>query len=187
MRYFSVLLSVVRDVLADKTRRKISQQEISACCDDLARQIRRSYEPNLIIAIGAGGSVPGELMAENLGIPIVHVVIRRNINIARRYSLDPIPLRWIMSLYHHFLFQTVKPTLSEDIDIIFSDKKVLVVDDTVHTGATFNVINAYLKRAGALDVKVAALSYVFNRQPDFYALPRGNYSFPWSRDYNPEP
>ena len=92
-----------------------------------------------------------------------------------------------MSLYHHFLFQTVKPTLSEDIDIIFSDKKVLVVDDTVHTGATFNVINAYLKRAGALDVKVAALSYVFNRQPDFYALPRGNYSFPWSRDYNPEP
>jgi hypoxanthine phosphoribosyltransferase len=187
MRYFSVLLSVVRDVLADKTRRQVSEQEVSACCDDLARQIRRSYEPNLIIAIGTGGSVPGELMAEKLGISIMHVIIRRNINIARRYSLDPIPLRWIMSLYHHFLFRTVKPALSEDIDVSFSDKTVLVVDDTIHTGATIDVIDAYLKRAGALDVKVAALSYVSNRWPDFYALPRGNYSFPWSRDYNPEP
>ena len=187
MKYFSVLLSAVRDVLADKTRMDVSQQEVSACCDDLARQIRRSYEPNLIIAIGAGGSVPGELMAEKLGIPIMHVVIRRNINIARRYSLDPIPLRWILSLYHHFLFQTVKPTLSEDINISFSDKKVLVVDDTIHTGATIDVIDAYLKRTDALDVKIASLSYVSNRQPDFFALPRGNYSFPWSRDYNPEP
>lgn len=188
MKYFRILVKAFKDVFADKTRRRISQQEVSICCDDLAKIIQQSYEPNLIIAIDMGGSVPGELIAQRLGmIPVVHLLVRRNINITRRYSNDPIPLRWIMSFYHHVLFQTVKPSIPADIDLDVSGKKVLIVDDTIHTGATADIVIGHLKKANVLEIKVASLAYVSERRPDYSILPFGNYSFPWSKDYcNPE-
>lgn len=184
MKYLLLLVRVFTDVLADKTRRKILPQEVSICCDALARTIRQNYDPDLVVAIDTGGSVPGELIVQILEIPVVHLVVRRNINITRRYSLDPIPLRWIMNAYHHFLFQTTRPVVSVNTDIDVSGKKVLVVDDTVHTGATVDVVVNYLRQARVLEVKVASLAYVSERKPDFYVLPPGNYSFPWSKDYN---
>jgi hypoxanthine phosphoribosyltransferase len=124
MKAFSSLVNTFRDMLSDKTRTKISQPEIDIYCDNLARIIQQKYQPSLVVAIETGGSVPGKLIARALNVPIVHVVIRRNINIVRRYSLDTIPLRWIMSLYHHYLFQTVKPVLSKDIGIDIFGKKI---------------------------------------------------------------
>lgn len=183
MRYLRLLIRAFKDVLADKTRRRISQQEVSVYCDELAQIIRKNYTPDLVVAIDTGGSVPGELIAQALGIPIVHLVVRRKIPITRRYSNDPIPLRWIMSLYHHFLFQTITPTIPVEISIDVSGKKLLIVDDTMHTGATIDVVVNYLKQAGVLKLKIATLAHVSKRKPDFSALPSGNYSFPWSRDY----
>lgn len=183
MNYFSLLKRVFQDVLADKTRIKISQQEVSACCDTLAQVLRQNYEPELIVAIDSGGSVPGELVAQILSIPILHLTIRRDINLPRRYGLDPIPLRWIMSIYHHFLFQTVEPTVFARSDIDVSGKKVLIIDDTIHTGATIDVAVNLLKHARVSEIKIASLTYVSERKPDFSVLPPGNYSFPWSRDY----
>ncbi len=183
MKYVSLLVRVFQDVLADKTRRKVSQQEVFVCCNDLAQIIRQNYEPNLIVAIDTGGSVPAELIAQALGISVVHLIVRRNISITRRYSLDPIPLRWMMSIYHHFLFRTVKPAISVDGYIDVSGKKILVVDDTVHTGATIEVVVNYLRQANVSEIKVASLAYVSERKPDFSVLPSGNYSFPWSKDY----
>src|SRR3989344_3864837 len=174
MKYISLLVSVFHDVLADKTRRKVSQREVSVCCNDLAQIIRQNYEPNIIVAIDTGGSVPAELIAQALGIPVMLLVVRRNINIARRYSLDPIPLRWMMSIYHHFLFRTVKPMVSVDGGIDVSGKKVLVVDDTVHTGATINVVVNYLRQAHVLEIKTASLAYVSEIRPDFSVLSSGN-------------
>ena len=184
MKYFSFLVRAFRDVLADKTRKRISQREVSDCCSDLAQIIRQNYKPNLVVAIDTGGSIPGDLIAQTLSIPIVHIVVRRNINIVRRYSLDPIPLRWIMSMYHHFLFQTVEPILSTNVNIDISGKKVLIVDDIIHTGATVDVAVNYLKQARVLEIKTASFAYVSDRKPDFFVLPSGNYSFPWSKDYD---
>ncbi len=184
MKYISLLVRVFQDVLADKTRRKVSQRQVSVYCNDLAQIIRQNYEPNLIVAIDTGGSIPAELIAQELGIPVVHLVVRRNISIARRYALDPIPLRWVMSIYHHFLFHTVKPVVSVGGDIGVFGKKVLIVDDTIHTGATVDVAINYLRQANVLEIKTASLAYVSERKPDFSVLPSGNYSFPWSKDYD---
>jgi hypoxanthine phosphoribosyltransferase len=173
----------LQDVWADKARKRISPEEVSACCKRLVETIQGTYEPDIVIAIAAGGSAPGELIAQMLDISVVHLTIRRDINIPRRYSLDPIPMRWIMSIYHHFLFQTTKPTVSVNITADISGKKVLIVDDFLHTRATVEVAVEYLRKAGVSEAKVATLSYVSTKKPDFSALPRGNYSFPWSRDY----
>ena len=74
--------------------------------------------------------------------------------------------------------------VSVDGGIDVSGKKVLVVDDTVHTGATINVVVNYLRQAHVLEIKTASLAYVSEIRPDFSVLSSGNYSFPWSKDYN---
>lgn len=174
---------VFQDTFADTKRKRISQQEVAIYCNDLTKTIQQYYKPDLIITIDNGGSIPGELVAQILKVPIVHIVIRRNINIGRMYNLDPILLRWIMSLYHHFLFHTTKPTISKGIDADISGKNILIVDDVFHTGATIDVAIEYLKTTSVSQIKTAALSYVSKRRPDFSVLPIGNYSFPWSKDF----
>lgn len=180
---YPLLLTVLRDTFADSTRIRVSQEEILICCADLAKTVQRNYKPNLVIAIDTGGSVPGELIAKILDTPILHITIRRNINNGRMYNLDPIPLRWIMSAYHHFLFHTIKPTVSEGINVNISGKKVLIIDDSFHTGATIDVAIDYLRKASVSEIKTASLAYVSKRKPDFSVLPIGNYSFPWSKDF----
>lgn len=172
-----------RDVLSDKTRIRVTDQEVGHHCKTLAKAITRDFRPDLVVAIDTGGSIPGELIGQCLGLPVVHIVIRRDIKMIRRYGLDPVPLRWIMSLYHHYLFQTAKPIISTSLPVNVSGKRVLIADDAMHTGATVDVAISYLKKGGVTDVKVASLSYVGVRMPDYSVLPRGNYCFPWSRDY----
>jgi len=127
--------------------------------------------------------MPGNTLAKELGIPVEHLVIRRTIAIGRMYNADPIPLRWIMSLYHHYLFHTTQPVISKGLEIDITGKKILVVDDAFHTGNTANIAVEYLMKNEALEVKTATLSYVSKKQPDFSVLPAGNYCFPWSKDY----
>lgn len=173
----------LRVTFADSTRKRISQEDVSVYCASLAKAVQQDYKPDLVVAIDTGGSVPGELIAKILDIQILHITIRRDINIGRMYNLDPIPMRWIMSAYHHFLFHTTKPTISEGINIDISDRNVLIVDDSFHTGATIDVAVDYLKRAFVSEIKTATLAYVSKRRPDFSILPIGNYSFPWSKDF----
>jgi hypoxanthine phosphoribosyltransferase len=59
----------------------------------------------------------------------------------------------------------------------------LIVDDSLHTGATIDVAVDYLKRKKVSEIQTATLSYVSKRKPDFSVLSPGNYSFPWSKDF----
>lgn len=181
---YPLFVRILQDVLADKTRRKVTQQEVIANCKTLARQVLTRYEPDIVVAIATGGSVPGDMIAVILNIPVVHLLVRRNIKITRNYNLDPAPLRWMMSLYHHYLFRTMKPIVSVNRGLDVSGKKILIVEDTVHTGATIDVAVNYLMKLNALEIKVASFAHVAERRPDFSVLPQGNYCFPWSKDFN---
>ena len=168
---------------ADSTRKRISLGEFSMGCHNLAEKVKLDYMPDVIVAIAKGGSTMGELMATILDIPLIHITIRRDININRMYNHDAILIRWIMSIYHHYLFQTQKPKILLGTEINIAGKKVLIVDDTLHTGATVDIAVSYLKDKGSSDIKIASLAYVSKRKPDFSVLPKGNYCFPWSRDF----
>ena len=89
-----------------------------------------------------------------------------------------------MSVYHHYLFHTTRPTVLEGISANISGKQILIVEDMLHTGATVDVAIEYLRRVNVSQIKTASLGYVSERRPDFSALPSGNYCFPWSKDYN---
>lgn len=177
-------MRALQDVLADKTRKRVSEGELYASYDNLARIIRQNFVPNLVVAIDTGGSIPGEMIAQRLKIPIVHITVRRSIKITRRYGNDPVLLRWVMSVYHHYLFRLTKPVISVDINTDISGKNILVVDDSIHTGATIDVVTDHLRRAGAHRIVTASLTYVSENKPDYSVIAPGNYSFPWSKDYN---
>ena len=179
----NLILEVLKDTFTDRARKKISQQEVIIYCNNLAEIIQQNYQPDIVIAIDTGGSFPGKLIAKALKVPIIHVTIHRNINIGRMYNLDPIPIRWIISFYHHFLFHTKKPIVVTKIDTNISGKNILIVDDVLHTGATIDVATKYLRNVSVSQIKTASLSYVSKRKPDFSVLPVGNYSFPWSKDF----
>ena len=113
-----LVIRVLRDVFADKKRQRISEQEVLTHCEQLVKVMSKSYVPDIVVAIATGGSAPGEIIAQILGVPVFDLVIRRDIKIIRRYSLDLMPLRWIMSVYYHYLFQTTKPTVTKGITLI---------------------------------------------------------------------
>lgn len=136
---YPIWLKVLQDTFSDNTRKRISKEEVDVQCYNLAQKIEQVYKPDLVIAIETGGSIPGQLIAHRLNTPVLYITISRNINIGRMYNNDPIPFRWIMSGYHHFLFHTTKPQISDGISVDISGKKVLIVDDSLHTGATIDV------------------------------------------------
>jgi hypoxanthine phosphoribosyltransferase len=183
---FSKIVDALQDTFSDKTRTRVSEDQVGTSCVDLAGVVRRTYHPDLVIAIDMGGSMPGELTAEALGIPVRHITVGRDIRIGRMYNKDPLPLRCLMSTYHHYLFHTVKPKVIEALHIDISSKKILIVDDSVHTGASLIVAKEYLKQNFVSEVKVATLTHVSKIKPDFSILPAGNYCFPWSKDYMKE-
>ena len=183
MKYIRLLVNTFRDSFADTTRVKVSIEEVVSLCRDLSGKIKLTYSPDIVVAIDYGGSTPGELIGHNLSIPVVHLVIRRNTDIVRRYANDPIPLRWIISFYHHYLFRTVTPYVSKVSEVDFAGKNILIVDDSIHTGATLNVAVRYLCEHGANAIKSASLSHIEEIKPDFTILPQGNYSFPWTVDH----
>lgn len=180
---FSALLNAVKDARKDYSRITIPQDDVVMYCDSLTRMIKENYVPDIIVAIETGGVVPGELIAKLFSVPVLYIGIRRNIFI-RQYSFNLRPIQWIMSVYHHFLFHAMKPVLNKEIAMDISNKKILVVDDVLHTGATFDVAIEYLKRKGAIKIRTVSLSYVSKRKPDYSILPAGDYSFPWSKDFN---
>jgi hypoxanthine phosphoribosyltransferase len=182
-----LLARVLHDTVSDSTRSRVSPSRVRALCKTLAETVSISYHPDIVVAISFGGVTPGEYIAHELSVPVAHLILRRNINIGRMYNKDPIPLRWIMSAYHHFLFHTIKPTVQNDLDKSVAGMKVLIVDDSLHTGATIDIARAYLQAAGAAETRIACLAYVSHRKPDFVALVQGNYSFPWSKDFIPSP
>ena len=183
MNYIKLLVNTFRDTFADTSRVKVSNEEVASLCRDLSRKIQRTFSPDIVVAIDHGGSTPGELIGRNLSIPVVHLVIRRNTDIVRRYGNDPIPLRWIISFYHHYLFRTVTPYVLKVSEVNFSEKNILIVDDSIHTGATLNVAVRYLLEHGASSIRSASLTHIEEIKPDFTILPQGNYSFPWSVDH----
>jgi hypoxanthine phosphoribosyltransferase len=172
------------DFFSDKNRVRISKKDVETLCMSLSKKVLKDYDPDIIISIKHGGTTPGIIMAKILSKPIIFIVLKRTINITRMYNKDPFFIRVFMSIKHHYLFHTTKPKMISGIDENITGKKILIVDDAVHTGSTLNTANKYLlKEKGVSCVKVATLSYVSIKKPNYNILKKGNYCFPWSKDF----
>lgn len=100
-----------------QVRFKYSWHDIERSCVDISRQILLSkWEPDFIVGLTRGGTIPATMLSHFLNIPM--------------QSLD-------VSLRDHPR-QISNCSLSSDL--FDNDVKILVVDDINDTGATFNWI-----------------------------------------------
>jgi hypoxanthine phosphoribosyltransferase len=133
----------------------------------LSRKIKASgYMPDLIVAIGRGGYIPGRLISDFLlfndltSMKIEHYTRAANIQ-AKAKIRFPIP-----------------------VDI--TGKKVLIVDDITDTGDTLSLAVDYVWSLKPADVKTAVLQHktCSTFVPDFYALKIIKWRwiiYPWAR------
>ena len=135
-------------------------------CNQLAETISASsYQPDLIIAIGRGGWMPGRVLSDMLGL----------------FNLTSIKIEHYQETQHHQAAQVRYP-LTADID----GKRVLILDDLCDSGDTFEVaVQHVCCRGNPLEVKTGCLLYkqVSSFEPDFYAKKLLQWrwvTFPWA-------
>ena len=80
-----ILLNIFKDTISDSKRIKISEKEIISCCKELQEKVVSAYNPDVIVAIAMGGSMIGDILAGGMNVPVIHLVIKRNISIGRMY------------------------------------------------------------------------------------------------------
>jgi hypoxanthine phosphoribosyltransferase len=181
-RFVFSTFSALRSTISNGSRKKISMKEIEFYCENISANVLQSFDAEIVVAIENGGRTPGELIAAKMKLPLRYMTIRRSV-LKIRFDDTPSAIRWFKCFYNHYLFHSTNPSILVKLNSCVKGMRILVVDDAIHTGATIDLALEYLDSLGASEVRVAALSYVANRRAEFSALPRGNYSYPWSEDF----
>lgn len=145
----------------------ISFGEVSRLSRLLARKIKASgYQPDLIIAIGRGGYVPGRLVSDFLlfkeltSMKIEHYMWGADMQAGAR----------------------IKFPVSGDI----SGKKVLIADDITDTGDTLQLAVDYVRSLRPAEIRTAVLQHktCSSFVPDFYGQKVVRWRwiiYPWAR------
>ncbi|CAM3824291.1 phosphoribosyltransferase [Kibdelosporangium persicum] len=147
-------------------------EDVDQLCARLAGIVRDSGEVfDSVVCVLRGGAVPGVVLANALAIDIVlgiKVVQAGQVTGAGQgngaYEAEPATV--------------VVPLNAVDLQ----DKRVLVVDDVLDSGASISVVVEEVFRAGAAAVRVATLQVktYSPMKPDFYVEERSNWLFyPW--------
>jgi hypoxanthine phosphoribosyltransferase len=130
----------------------ISWSRFYASCRSLAGKIRAGgFAPQLIVAIGRGGWMPGRILSDLLG----------QMNVAS-FKIEH------YRGTHQARVATVRYPLSADV----GGQRVLVVDDVTDSGDTFEVALSHIRARGApSEIRTAVLHHKTASQyaPDFYA------------------
>lgn len=136
-------------------------KKIEKMCRALAKKCAM-FKPDWIVGISRGGLVPTRLLSDYLDIPnvsIIRIEFYKTIGQTRDF-----------------------PTVSQPLQVDVKGKKVLIVDDVADTGRSLAVAKEHIKRAGACEVKIAALHYKPKSamKPDFYIKTTNAWIiYPW--------
>ncbi|WP_440948730.1 phosphoribosyltransferase [Methanosarcina sp. T3] len=145
----------------------ISFGEVARLSRLLAWKIKASgYHPDLIIAIGRGGYVPGRLVSDFLLFN----------------DLTSIKIEHYMRGAEMKAEARIRFPLSVDI----SGKKVLIVDDITDTGETLQLSVEYMQSLGPVEVRTAVLQHKTSSSfvPNFYGQKVVKWRwiiYPWAR------
>ena len=120
--------------------------KINRMCIQLANKARK-FKPDWIVGISRGGLVPARLLSDVLDISSVSI---------------------IRIEFYKSIGQTADfPRITQPLQVDVRGKRVLLVDDVADTGRSLAVAKEHVKRAGASEVKIAAL----HRKPGSMVTP----------------
>lgn len=160
---------------------KIDLKKAINLSHQLAIIVERDFVPDVIITIKNGGILPGVEISEKLGKPLLEIDIRRIIDdtFEKRYSGASENTRKMISKDFNEVWFATDPKIVKVDKLDLKDKKVLLVDDAVHTGKTLDIAKSYLSTFKPWFIKTAALFYADKYVPD-YVLGHGEKQYPWS-------
>lgn len=145
----------------------MSFTEVSRLSKLLARKIKASgYQPDLIIAIGRGGYVPGRLVSDFLLF-----------NALTTIKVEHYMRGAEMKAEARILFP---------LSVNIGGKKVLIVDDITDTGNTLSLSVCYVQSLNPAEIRTAVLQHktCSSFVPDFYGqkITRWRWIiYPWAR------
>jgi len=118
-----------------------------------------------IIAVSRGGLIPARIVSDVLGVDELIVIRSRLWGTGTRVSNEP------ETFFH------------EEINL--GNKRVLIVDEVVDTGATLTKLTKIVRDLSALSIKTAVLHYKKTSSiiPDYYVEKVENWAwiyYPWS-------
>lgn len=145
---------------------------------ELWHKASQDYQPDAIVAILYGGEVVGETVYEASKIPLYKIIIKR----PNRQKIYQRLARWSKFLawfVYELLFLLDDPYVVEPISLP-ANKKLLVVDDAIHTGKTLRACRLALKRFRPKEVKVLTITDISGKHLADYSLYTETISFPWS-------
>lgn len=167
---------------------------------DLAANVRaQGLQPDLVVGLANGAFLPAKTVADALGVPFEMVKVRRKgsrykqrlLGIKQALHIPSALILWGPFKALWVIFQNRTNQLEaggESFDFDVRDRRVLMVDDCVETGASFRYVEEQLRAAGAVDVRTAVYCWSEmpnvpeeSSRPDVH-LHRQIQYFPWSNN-----
>lgn len=145
----------------------LSWQSADAMCAKLAKQVKRSFRPDVLVGISRGGLVPLRLLSDYLSVPDVGVV-------GVKFYTAPGKAKAF-------------PVVVQKLNVSVKGKKVLIVDDVADSGKTLSLVVQIVRKKGAKVVKTATLHYKKSAisKPDFYLKETSSWIvYPWEKKSN---
>ena len=175
---------------------EISVEKAVELSKKLAIEIRKDFNPDIVIGIKEGGILPANEVSVFFSKPVYWIKVARiSGEVEDRFNndyknADSETRKKVSQSFNETWFKSSPEIIQTEKFDFIKDKNVLVVDDAVHSGKTLDLILNHISRFKPTVVKTAALYYVDKYQPDFY-LGKGEHRYPWStwskfkKDYAP--
>ncbi len=162
--------------------RRFDWKDVEAGIEELSRKIFNEFEPDAMLSLSGPGSIIANLLLTKTAkfVPL-YLGISRKID-ADDFTFEP---QWSKSIR-----TTRWKTYIPDEIFKLTDKKIVVIEDTVITGDTMTEIVRILtengiKRENILTVALftTELATTSNKGPDVYwfKLPESNFYLPWGK------
>lgn len=178
-------------------------------CRILAKSIKGSFSPDIIISIKTGGKYVGDIVFQELSQDNNNIKytwaethrpghnVKNNSLIQFFFQQTPIfILNWLRIIESYILRLLPKQSTKEiflcaskEIEqlLLEADKKILVVDDAIDSGITMNLVCEYISnRFPGNTIKTAAITTTTPNpliNADFCIYHLVLIRFPWSKDY----
>lgn len=185
-------------------------EDFSNACQALSQKISANFQPDIIIGILTGGGYVGKMihkcLTKDKPIYYTEVKIQREETLKKEKGILKLILKYLPTFLLNWLriIESIvlenkskrnnpkrigKVILPPDIDSFLrqGNKKVLLVDDAIDSGATLNLIrNFFFEHYPTSDIKIAVIT-VTTKTPiinaDYYIYNnRTLIRFPWSND-----
>ena len=150
---------------------ELSRKDIEEQCKDWAKEIQKSYQPDLIVYVAKAGYLIGREMKDVFNVPLVGISATREGN-ALKEVIGPIISRMPNCVRNILISLELKSdTHSKNAErkIHYHEglekmklqniKSILVVDDSVDTGHSMKqVVDAISSLFGDVEIKIAGLN-----------------------------